>query len=300
MKKMFKVCMSVFILVILVSGVPSYAHASDDLHIEVDGTETLSKGEVASFYLVTTYGNEGRVDANITSALIYYREELIENLTSEINHIDTGLFWVKYSVPSDALAGTYMMLIDANYTINASEVKTSAVKAVTVSTALTELNSRIRSVERDVLAIKATIEAIEPSIGNINAILADMGERINTVEANIAAINGSITDISTSVTSISGTIDTIQADFTTLKTDIETLQSDVESLQTNVRTISVALTATNEYVATIEKNISERTSSLTTNLYIVLAISIASALAAILGFVALVELGRILVGGLKL
>jgi len=297
MKKTITVC---FFLLTFLIWVPKSARASNDLHIEVDGTETLSRGDLAVFHLVTTYGNEGRVDANITSVLLYYKADTFENLTSEINRIDRGFFWLKYSVPSDAPAGTYTMLIDANYTINAIKVKTSAVKAVTVSTALTELNSRVRSVERDVLAIKATIEAIEPSIGNINVILTDMGERINTVETNIAAINSSITDISTSVTGISGTIDTIQEDFTTLKTDIETLQSNVKDLQTNVRTISVALTATNEYVATIEKSISQQTSSLTTNLYIVLAISIASALAAILGFVALVELGRILIGGLKL
>jgi len=300
MKKTVTVCVFLLNLLISVSSITSHTQASNDLNVEVDGTDTISRGDLAIFYLLTTYRNEGRVDANITSMLIYYRGDLVENLTADVEHIDIGLFWAKYSVASNAPTGTYMILADAKYVLNETELRASTLKGITVSTALTDISARLRSVENDVVSIRADLEAIRPSIDDINAILIDMEESIETAKTNIAALDSSMADLSTSVTEIDGTVNTLQTGVTDLKADTETLKSLIQALQSNVRTVSGALTAVNERVATIERNMSERTSTLTTNLYIVLAISIASAIAAVLAFIAIIELGRIVIGGLKL
>lgn len=304
MKKMIKACVFMMTLLAWASAAESAAQVSDGLSIVVDGAEACSRGEVAAFYITTIYGSSGRLDANITNSGIYYGSTLVRNLTSSVRRIGVGFFWVRYLVPDDAVTGTYALLIEAEYTINATKFGSATLHGFTVSTAWTDLNDRIKTIEDNLGLVSADIDEVKSSLSSvsivatnieesIDTIIADVEQSTNTIKSDIRAMNGSLANLSTLMMETKGSVAAIKEDVKTLKVDMEAFQADVINIGTE-------LSILNDNVAAVDKSINERTATLTTNTYIILAASIAAAAAAIIAFIAIVELGRILVSGLRL
>jgi hypothetical protein len=83
------------------------------LDVQADVGAMHFNGEMAEFYiLVSLSGNPTDAAVNAT---LYYNGAVFANLTSLIQHVDTGLYRVPYTIPCSAQAGTYALVATASY-----------------------------------------------------------------------------------------------------------------------------------------------------------------------------------------
>lgn len=291
-------------LILLFLTVPSCVLASGTLSIEISGGERFPADHVAEFYIVTTYEDSGRVDADITNVQVYYEGKMVTDLTKHVEKIDAGFFWVRY-VLRDEEEGTYTLLVEAKYTTNACTVNASAIKSFTVSNTLEDLKSQISSLRNEVNALKLDVDEILLNITEFSETLEGVEEfqgiilgRIVEIENKLGTINGSITNATALLEEINGTIkgdlislnDEMNSNLNLLMSDLNNLQKDLESLK-NVLS---------EVEAEVRRSTQQTTSNLASTINIVLIISVVAAIAAALAFIGIVELGMMLIDRFKL
>jgi len=199
------------------------------LDVEVDVGSIHFRGEIAEFYiLVSSMGRP--VNASISATLYYSNGTLHEDLSASKELIATGLYRVPYTIPLDAPAGTYILVVNADFCTR----KGVSLKSFLLSPTLTGLNAwlidvhgDIATIKTDLVTIKVSLEAINTTLvsveGNIVTIETDIGfikTDLEVIKARISATDGNIATIQTTLGTINGTITGIQDDIATIKTDI--------------------------------------------------------------------------------
>ncbi|MCJ7561014.1 hypothetical protein MUO79_10430, partial [Candidatus Bathyarchaeota archaeon] len=105
------------------------------LDVEADVGSTHFAGEVAEFYvLVSLSGNP--TNASIKASL-YYNGTLHANLSGLVQYVTTGLYRIPYTIPNNASAGTYALVVNASY----YTVEGTALKCFLLSQTLTGWNA---------------------------------------------------------------------------------------------------------------------------------------------------------------
>ena len=237
------------------------------IDIEIDVGSTHFRGEIAEFYiLVSTLGNP--VDASI-SATLYYNGTIYEDLSASIEHIGSGFYRIRYTIPVDDSPGTYALLVEARY-LSLSGV---SLKSFLLSLTLTEWNAWLIDIQGDIATIKTDIGTIKVSLEDINPRLEDIEERlpfqktiVATIDTEIGVIRVDLADINAVLTSIDGRIATVDTDIGLMHVDISkinaelitlsgttaTIKSDVGTITTDIANIRLKVTEISEDTATIE------------------------------------------------
>jgi hypothetical protein len=164
------------------------------LSVAVDGGTIYFPGETAEFYILVSY-NGAPVEANV-STMLYGPTEVPVTKTE----VATGLYKVVLTIPDDAQAGTYAIVVNAS---SATYVGGVSLKSFQISPTLTDLNARL-------ISINGTVAEIKTNIGTIKANLTDINTKITSIEGDVATIE---TDIGT-----------IKANISALKTDLSTIK----------------------------------------------------------------------------
>ena len=84
------------------------------IDVEVDTSPMYFRGEICEYNILTTILGRA-VNSDVNSAVLYFNGSIYANLTGGITWIDTGLYQIQYTVPGTAEAGTYTLIIDAEY-----------------------------------------------------------------------------------------------------------------------------------------------------------------------------------------
>ena len=82
------------------------------LDVEADVGSTHFRGETADFYVLVSLSG-APIDATVNASL-FFDGAYFANLTSLVEHVDTGLYRIPFSIPCGASAGTYAMVVDAD------------------------------------------------------------------------------------------------------------------------------------------------------------------------------------------
>ncbi len=127
---------------------------------------------------------------------------------------------------------------------------------------------------------------IKPTIEKLNEEITLLKNKLSNLEGNLSSLREKLDEISSKVDALS---EESEETLSSLKNDINNIQRDLNALKNHVSEAEEAA-----------QKAQQTASNLTTTTYIVLAISIAAAIAAILAFIAIIELGRMIVRGLKL
>jgi len=280
----------VFLLLLFLT-VPSRSLAIEDLRVEIGGGETFPTDYKADFYIMTTYGNRGRVDAEITSFKIYHGGKFVTDLTELVKPIDVGFFWIQYMISKSDAEGVYIIIVEAKY----GAVNASAIRAFTVSNSLKDLNSRLSSVESEIEALKTNVmlslNDMTETLASIEDRLGYIEEEIDRIENRLDSVNGSIANMASYLADLNETSEDLRISLNELRLDLQNLKSNLTSLTTQIE----------EETSTIKENISEYAvgarqsmAKITENLIVILIISLVSAGGAILGFLAIIDLGKLL------
>jgi len=240
------------------------------LDVQVEVGSIHFRGEMAEFYVLVSYLGEPVDNASI-SAVLYYNGTLHANLSASVEYVATGLYRTPYTIPIDASAGTYAMVIEATKKIKCFQTLSGiALGGFLLSPTLTSWNAWIIEVQGDIAAIKTDIGTIKVSLEAIDARLVSIDGRIATIETDIGVIKadidsielrltkieGDIVTISTTLGKINGTIVSIQADVATIKTNIGSIQTDISAINATLKSINGTVATIQTDIGTIQTDIS--------------------------------------------
>ena len=133
--------------------------------LDVDVGSIHFRGEMAEFYiLVSSMG--APVDADI-SAILYYDGTFYADLSASVEHVAKGLYRVSYTIPTDALTGTYALVVEASYlTLKGTALK-SFLLSPTLTGTLIYLNGTVAWIKTEIGIIEGRITSLEGSIATI-------------------------------------------------------------------------------------------------------------------------------------
>ena len=84
---------------------------SKPLDVEADVGSIHFNEEIADFYVLVS--SEGTPTNATLTAKLYYDGALYANLTSLVQYVATGLYRIPYTIPCEASAGTYALVVNA-------------------------------------------------------------------------------------------------------------------------------------------------------------------------------------------
>jgi len=233
------------------------------LDVEADVGSTHFRGEIADFYVLVSLSGVP-TDAAVNASL-YFDGALYANLTSLVQHVDTGLYRIPYTIPCNASAGTYVLVVDACYLT----VQGTTLKSFLLSQTLTGWNAWLTEIQNNVAIIKTDVGIIQVSLENIDANITNINENIVTIETNVGIIETTVNNIMLNVTSIQGNtteISTILGDLEgsilAINEGIMTINTTIGTVQTSINSLNVTLTEIQGSVAIIETNVGQMQVSL--------------------------------------
>jgi len=197
----------------------------DSLNINVDVGAIHFRGELAEYYLSTSYRGTP-ITATQTAATLYRPDGTTTSLTT--TPVGTGLYKISYTLPSNAPTGTYTLTVEASYQTNAKDLKGTTLKSFELSPTLTNWNAWLQTIQQDTATIKTDIGFIKLNLTAINGNITAIKGNIATIQTDIGTIKADVTTIKAKITSIEDNIATIQTDLGTVKADVSTI--DTESI----------------------------------------------------------------------
>jgi len=242
----------------------SGAAAAAELDVEVDVGSIHFIGEIAEFYVLTSFMGEP-VNATQINARLYYGGALHGDLSGSVENIATGLYRVPYTIPIDASVGTYVLVVNASFFTQ----KGVSLKSFLLSPTLTDQNALIIDIEGDIATILTDVGAIKADLTTINATLVGMEGTIaiihstigeftapgDTICATLTEIKGDVATIESTLGSIEDDIDDINGEISDIDGTLVTIQTDIGEIQTDVTAINAKLTAINETVGIVKTDL---------------------------------------------
>jgi PKD repeat protein len=187
------------------------------IDVAIDAGSIHFNEEVVEFNILVTSQGE-TIDATKIEAVLYISGIPKANLTSAVLSVDTGFYVIPYGIPADAPAGTYTLIVKAEY-YNA--VGTN-LKSFQVSPTLT---AEIRNIENEIAAVSNGLTDLRLNLTAINATISGL---IKGSEGTILA------QISTSVGTLTAKLDTINATITRIDGNTATLQTTLGEVKTKL------------------------------------------------------------------
>jgi len=244
------------------------------LDVKLDVGSIHFRGEVAEFYVLTSF-NGTRVNATINYATLYYSNGTLQaDLTANVVRIGTGLYRVPYTLPIKATEGMYVLVVDARYVTPTVESQGTSFKGFLVSPTLTQWNAWLTSIKddvgiirTDVGTIKVDVAAIKPVIMKIDADVVTLKTDVGTIKADVTLIKTLLTNMNATITSlitnakgevlaaISAGKTTILAKLDALNATLIAVKGDVALIKTDVGVINADVAAIKPVIMKIDADV---------------------------------------------
>jgi peptidoglycan hydrolase CwlO-like protein len=205
------------------------------IDVEADVGSIHFRGEIAEFYILVSYSGKP-IDAEI-SAMLYYNGSLLANLTDSVENVAAGLYLVRYSIPTEALAGTYALVVNASQCTQ----RGTTLKSFLLSQTLTNWDARIIDIQGRLVTIETDVGTIKVSLDAINVRLASIEGKIATIETDIGEIQVSLSQINAKLAALNGTVAIIQTDIGIIKTTLGDIEANITDIRGNIAEINTTL-----------------------------------------------------------
>jgi len=180
-----------------------YLAPYEKLDMKVNVGTVHFRGEIAEFYIETSlYGNA--INASIWEATLYYNNGTQQtDLLANVETITVGLYKITYTIPADAVAGTYTLSVKASYRTGTITATAHSTASFLLSPTLTSQNSYITSISNNIAT------AVIPGIGSIQVNLAEINAKVVSINGTTATIKTDIGTMQTNVSNIEGLVTAI-------------------------------------------------------------------------------------------
>jgi len=252
------------------------------LNVNVDVGAIHFRGEIAEFYVGTTF-NGKFVDADINNATLCYREGTQSfNLTASVEHITTGLYRIPFTIPAnptDAPTGTYVLVVEGHYATEFVNSAGASFKSFLLSETLTGWNNLLVNINGTVGTIKTDIGLIKVKLDDINTTLTGLittsaGEILARIDSNVgeiytkldtinATLTGLIADnqgqilakIDTAVGTLNASLDAIDAKLVSIDGRTAVINSTLGSVRIDIGAINAKIAGIQGNITTITTDI---------------------------------------------
>jgi len=225
-----------------------------ELCVEVVVGSIHFRGEIAEFYVLTSFMGEA-VNATQINARLYYSGTLLDDLSGSVENITEGLYRVPYTIPPDAPVGTYVMVVKASFFAR----RGISINSFLLSPTLTDQNALITNIEGDVATILTDVGAIKVNLTAIDATLVGMEGTIAIISSTIGEFTAPADTICATLTAIEGTVVTIDSTLGSIEADIEDINTEIISIdgtlvtiQTSIGLIETNVTAINATIVDVQ------------------------------------------------
>ena len=168
--------------------------ATTPLRINIETGSLRFRGEICEYNILTTY--LGRAVNSQLTATLYFNGNLYVNLTGNIQSIETGFYRIPYTIPRTAEAGTYTLLVKAEY----NGISNMEIKSFYISDSLASMNATISSIQQDLANV------VIPNLGIIKLNLTEVNATVTSIKENTVTINTSIGDLKSDIQGLNGSI----------------------------------------------------------------------------------------------
>ncbi len=223
------------------------------LNVQVDIGAIHFRGEVVGFHVYTIF-NGNAVNATVTSATLYDPYGAKETLS--LQEVATGLSTSSYVLPSDALTGSYALVVNATYSTGTVESAGTGFKSFLVSATLSGwdamligVNQSVGTIRTDIGLINMRLDALNASLVSIDGEIVILNSSVGTIRSDldtiglkVTAINGTTATIDTVVGAINGTVTSINDQKATIVIQgIGQIQTDISDLKATSQTWTIPL-----------------------------------------------------------
>jgi hypothetical protein len=196
----------------------------ETLDVQLNVGSIHFRGEVAEFY-VQTARNGIPFNATIVKAILYYSEGQVSvDLTTNVQHVATGLYRIHYTVPTGAPTGTYVLTVNAQMWYKRICARGTGSKAFLISPTLTSMKALITDIDNNIATV------VIPDLGTIKTNLTEIHATVTAIEGNTAIIQTDIGTMTTELSTINARTTRIEDDTTTIETDIGTVEDHISDL----------------------------------------------------------------------
>jgi hypothetical protein len=199
------------------------------LDVNIDVGSLYFPEEQVECYIMTTYRGVAVAPTHINVMLYSPNGEFVP---LDPQTISTGFCEVTYTMPSDALSGTWAVVVEAAYSTDTFEALGTSFKGYQYSSTL---NTKLVHIDNTVAWIQTNVGLLQTDVSNL--------------ELHVTAIEGSTATIQTTLGTIQGTITSIDNDIATIQTDIGTIKLDISTIKTNTTPKAVDWTTIGLYVS---------------------------------------------------
>jgi len=227
------------------------------LDVKLDVGSIHFRGEVAEFYVLTSF-NGTRVNATINYATLYYSNGTLQAvLTAKVVRIGTGLYRVPYTLPINAVEGMYMLVVDARYVTSTVNTQGPSFKGFLVSPTLTQWNAWLTSIKDDVGVIRTDIGTIKVDVAAIKPVITKIDADVVTLKTDVGIIKADVAVIKPTLSRVEGDVATIKTQVGVINGTITDIKGDVLSVKTAVGEIEMKLDAINATLTRIDGNVAQ-------------------------------------------
>jgi hypothetical protein len=224
----------------------------ETLNVELDVGSIHFPGETAEFYILTSLIGMPVNVRTITATLYYGNQQL--DLTADIENIAMGVYRILYTLPVTTDAGTYTLVVEANYTNPYIKAYGSGMTSFQVSSTLNAWGDLLANIEDEIITI------IIPNLAEIKANLTDIKATIVSIKGTVATINTTLGYVYAYVEDINATVVSINSTVATVDTMLGYVYAYVEDINATISKLIVG--SKGEILAKIETVLGNVTATL--------------------------------------
>jgi hypothetical protein len=234
--------------------------------ISMDVGSIYYRGEMADFLaLVSKRGIP--LDVTTLKATLIKPDGSTQNLSSAVVNLQKGVYKIDYTIPGNADAGTYALIVNATVTVQDITRYGSALKAFQVSRTFSNMNAMLEEINGSVATISLDVGPILIKLDEVDAsltslILTEKNEVLVTISCTAGTITSKINALNASLASIENNKASILTDLGSVKTDLKTIGAQIASISGNtahitslVGSLNVSLTEISPKLTGIDEGI---------------------------------------------
>lgn len=252
------------------------------IKIEIETGKVYYLGEITEFYILTS--QLGRAfNVTFTKLLLYFNGTVYADLSNLTQAIGDGFYQVSYTIPGEAKAGVYALLVEVEF----SSITNRKIVSFQLSDTLTSMSNTIIEISEDVGEILTEIGELKFNLTEINAKLIGIEGTIGIINSTIGTLEIDVEKLNTTITNL--VVDSKGEILLHVTTSLNPLTLKLDSIDGKISTINGTTVTISTKLGDIETKLTDTQSVATTTLY---ATSALSAIAVILAAVILILLRK--------
>jgi len=229
--------------------------------VKMDVGAIYFRGEVAEFYVLISQSGMP-FNASTLVARLFLPGGTVQDLSGAVTTVGTGIYTIDYTVPGNAMPGTYALVVNASMAFQGISRYGSALTAFQVSQTFGKMNATLEAINGTLGSLSLDIGPVLVRLDEINASLSSLlltskGEILARISSTGGSITSKLDILSASLTSISNGLATVSTSLGSILTELGTIEAKVDSISGDIVRVSSDIGSLNVSLSDINPKLAE-------------------------------------------